>query len=180
MARRDPFAVLGLERRFDVDRAALQAAYLARTAELHPDRFSDPVARAEAAEHAAEVNDARATLLDPETRANALLRLLGGPAKETEKSLPEGFLMKIMEQRQAMEEALAGGDREQRRAFQQWADDERARRLEAIGGLFEELHASADTAPPPQLHAIRVELNALRYIERMIEQLDPGLRGAGR
>lgn len=179
MATDDPFALLGLERRFEIDQRRLQAAYLARAAALHPDRFSDPLAQAEAAERAAAVNDARAALSDPEARANVLLSLMGGPDKDVEKSLPDGFLIEIMETREAMAEALRGGDAEQGRHFQHWADEERTRRLETIGRLFDEAQGSADQARIALLRAIRVELNALRYIERMIEQLDPGFGAAG-
>jgi molecular chaperone HscB len=170
MTASDPFELLDLPRRFELDRAALRSAYLQRAARLHPDRFRDPVERAEAARRAAELNDARAILADDERRANALLALLGGPDREDEKTLPDGFLMEIMDVRQEMEAALASGDPAERARFEAWAAEQRTERLEAIAGLFERALASPDQ---DLLAAIRVELNALRYIERMIEQLDP-------
>jgi molecular chaperone HscB len=174
----DPFALLDLPRRFVIDREALQAAYLRKAAALHPDRFSDPLEQAEAAERAAALNRARAVLMDDERRANALLELLGGPGKEQEKDLPDGFLMEIMEIRQTMEEILATGDAARRRELGQWADGEREARIEKIACLFDQAttpgSAAAPGAPDPALlGAIRIELNALRYIERMIEQLVP-------
>ena len=100
MMDQDPFELLGLERRFDIDRRALQAAYLKRSAQLHPDRFPEAADQAEAAGRAARLNTARDMLADDERRADVLLRLLGGPAREEDKSLPDGFLMDIMEARQ--------------------------------------------------------------------------------
>jgi len=176
----DPFALLDLPRRFEIDREALQAVYLRKSASLHPDRFADPIEQAEAAERAAALNRARAVLIDDERRANALLALLGGPGKEQEKDLPDGFLMEIMEIRQTMEEVLATGDTARRRDFEEWAEGERQALLEKIANLFERAApedghpaaaAAGSAADPALLREIRIELNALRYIERMIEQL---------
>lgn len=170
----DPFALLDLPRRFEIDLEALQAVYLRKSASLHPDRFADPIEQAEAAERAAALNRARAVLIDDERRANALLALLGGPSKEEEKDLPDGFLMEIMEIRQTMEEILASGDASKRRHFEEWADGERQALIEKIADLFRQATAGAGASPPADLlGAIRIELNALRYIERMIEQLGP-------
>jgi molecular chaperone HscB len=166
----DPFALLGLPRRFDVDHAALQHAYLTRTAPLHPDRHHDPIEQAEAAEQVARLNAARAALVDDERRANVLLALLGGPAASDDKSLPDGFLVDMMEVRQDMQSALETGSPDDRRRFERWAEEQRAARLDAIRALFAR---AGDPPDPDGLRDIRVELNALRYIERMIEQLDP-------
>jgi len=188
----DPFALLDLPRRFEIDREALQAVYLRKSATLHPDRYSDPIEQAEAAERAAALNRARAVLIDDEQRANALLALLGGPGKEQEKDLPDGFLMAIMEIRQTMEEVLASGDAARQRDFEEWADDEREALLEKIASLFDQAAPGSDgpggappggdgpaavvaasAADPALLREIRIELNALRYVQRMIEQLAP-------
>ena len=170
MQDHDPFARLGLERRFDLDPAAVRTAYLRLTAKLHPDRISDPVAQAEAAEQAARVNAAYRTLLDDEARADALLVLYGGPRRDEEKTLPDGFLVEMMEIRQEMEEVLAGGSAEERKRLADAARAQRAAHVDAARSLLEQI----DRAPNPDLlRATRIELNAWRYVERMIEQLDP-------
>jgi molecular chaperone HscB len=164
----DAFALLGLPRSFDIDRQALQAAYLRRTAALHPDRMADPLERAEAQRQAAALNDARAVLADDEPRANLLLALHGGPTKEQDRSLPDGFLVDILDLRQEMEAALTEDDANERARIEQLAQQRRAQHLETVRGMFNALGA------PPKadaLAAIRRELNAWRYIERMIEQL---------
>jgi len=160
----DPFARLGVEPRFDLDAATVDAAHRRLLVRLHPDRLSDPVEQAEAARTMALVNAARTTLLDDERRADALLRRLGGAAKEEDRSLPDGFLIEMMERREAMEEALAGGDPAERAKFVAWARDERTARLKAIAALLQGGDSDA-------LSEARLEMNALRYVERMAEAL---------
>lgn len=160
----DPFALLGLPRAFSDSKADLQRAWLARTARLHPDR---PDAPPDAAEQLARLNEAQATLDDPERRANSLLALLGGPAKEQDKSLPPGFLQKMLEIREQMEADLAA-DSSARDRWERWAREQRDSSIERVGQLFNAVSSAAD---PAALKAIRTELNAWRYIERMIEQL---------
>ena len=173
-AANDPFSVLGLPRSFDIDPRALQAAYFKRSGALHPDRFTDPIQQAEAARKAATINDARAVLADDEQRGNALLSLLGGPSKEQDKSLPEGFLPAIMEVREEMELVLASEDPQERARFEQWATTERQELKDRIAALFERAGTSAGQET---LREIRRQLNAWRYIERLIEQLDPDWKG---
>lgn len=174
----DPFALLGLPRQFEITAAQLQAAYLKRAAAHHPDRITDPIEQAEAARHAARLNDARAILADDERRANALLQLLGGPTKEQDKSLPDGFLMDMMDVRQQMEEMLARNDPEQRQRLEQWALQQRQDYINTVSSLFKKVGES--TQPSDELfREIRMQLNAWRYIERMIEQLDPDYQSAG-
>jgi molecular chaperone HscB len=159
-----PFAVLGLPLRYDIDREAVERAYLSRAAQIHPDLAGD---EDEVAVSAAALNRAKRVLLNDELRADALLTALGGPAKEQDKSLPPGFLMEIMETREAVESAISAGSVGEREKWQRWAAGERARYRSVVSGLFQ---LGTDAA---NLRAIRVQLNAWRYVERLIEQLDP-------
>jgi molecular chaperone HscB len=166
----DAFDSLGLEPRFNLDAEAIDRAYFARSATLHPDVATNP----DAGREMAALNEARRTLADPEARADALLRRLGGPSREQERGLPEGFLGEIMELRQEIEAALASGDPAQRRRWQAWAAEQRLETIAEVGGLFAALAPGGGPVAPEALRAIRVRLNAWRYIERLIEQLDPG------
>lgn len=105
----------------------------------------------------AELNEAKRVLEDPERRANALLAKLGGPSKEEDRSLPEGFLMEMMEVREQMEEDGAAG----RGKWEEWAKERRGEAIEEVGAMFRER----------RLAEVRRRLNAWRYIERMMEQL---------
>lgn len=158
-----PYATLGLPRRFALHDAEIQRAYLAAAASVHPDLASgDP----EAPARAAALNAARDTLADPERRATALLHLLGGPSAAEDKSLPDGFLIDMLEVREQVE--ASRGDAEATARWERWADEQRDAFIQRVAALFE--GAAND---PARRAAIRRELNAWRYIERLIEQLDP-------
>jgi len=161
----DPFTILGLPRRFEVEPGAVERAYLARVAALHPDLA---VGDSEAGGRAARLNDARAIVSDPERRGEALLALMGGSAQA--KALPPGLLMEVMEARESAESALALGDAAGVARWRAWAEARRVEHMERVGALFEEAGRGGSGA----LDLIRMELNAWRYVERMLEQLGPG------
>lgn len=159
--------MLGLEPTFALDAATIRRAYLARVAAIHPDSTTSDE---DGGRSSAALHDAKATLEDPERRAAALLARLGGPSKEQDKSLPPGFLIQTMEMRERIESALASGDADARSAIERDAAARRAAHIARTAELF----LAARASPSVQsLRAIRVELNAWRYIERLIEQLDP-------
>jgi DnaJ-domain-containing protein 1 len=159
----DAFDILGLTPHFRLDRAQIERAFLAASALAHPDRAG---AIDEAA--SARINAARAMLADPEARANCLLARLGGPSRESDRSLPNGFLMEMMELRQEIESAQSAGDAAKVEAFLDDAETRRDAHIRRVGELFDGYAAS-----PAQsvLSELRRELNAWRYIERLIEQV---------
>lgn len=164
----DVFHILGLPRRFDLDLAELHARFIHQSSTHHPDRHTDPIAQAQAAEQSAEINHAYAVLSDPQRRADALLTLSGGPAKDQDKSLPPELLMDMMETRERMEEAVAADDQAELDRLRAWAHDQRQTHLAKVAGLFKD---AGDTLAPSDAGAIRLELNALRYIQRMLDQM---------
>jgi molecular chaperone HscB len=172
----DPFAVLGLPRRYGVGAAEVQRAYLARAAGVHPDLAGD---EDEVEERSALLNRARETLESPERRAVALWRLLGGGGREGEddRALPPGFLMEMMEVREELEAAQRTRDPEGLRKWEAWAAERRKGHEAAVARLFEGVEGvegGAGAADPGVLKKIKLELNAWRYVERLIEQLEPG------
>jgi DnaJ-domain-containing protein 1 len=158
-SRENPFATLGLGVSYEIDSGAIERAYLKKIAAAHPDRVGDS-----GAVDAATLNDARACLLDDESRANAVLRLLGGPSASDDQSLPDGFLMEMMTTRTSMEEDLESDPETARADWTKWGNEQREQLLGEFGRLIKD---------PASLGACRTQLNALRYIERLIEQLDP-------
>lgn len=108
----DPFALLGLPRRFDLDRPSLEGRLRDLSRRLHPDRFArkGPRERRLSLDWSTAVNDAVRTLRDWRLRAAALLRLsgtdplAGGPLADPE------FLEEQLEWREAMALARADGD----------------------------------------------------------------------
>lgn len=173
-AHNDPFAALGLPRTLDLSSDQIQRAYLVRMAAAHPDAGSDAVPDADpptehdASLEAARLNDARRTLAHPERRAIALYTLLSldagrSPDSKIDAALPAGFLMEIMSIREQIESAVAAQSLPQIESWREWAIGQRSAYLNAVG----ELLAGRDFANARQ------QLNAWRYIERLIEQLDP-------
>jgi molecular chaperone HscB len=161
----DPFDILGVPPRFDLSPSALERAYLTRSAALHPDASQGP----EADHDAAVLNQAKQALEDPERRAEALLARLGGPAKDADRSLPPDFLPEIMEVRESAEAARDARDTAQLAKWDSWAQAKRDGYTQSVARRFAALPPSP---APADLRAIRTDLNAWRYIERMIEQLD--------
>jgi hypothetical protein len=108
------------------------------------------------------------TLLDPEARANLLLARLGGPSKEVSRELPDGFLMKMMEAREELEAAATRRDGAAVERWREWAERERDGHITRVGELFK---AFAVAREGKVLSDVRRELNAWRYVERMVEQI---------
>lgn len=155
----NPYEILGLDVSFAIEPSVVERAYLKRIASAHPDRVGNT-----GAVDAAALNAARRCLLDDESRANTVLRLLGGPSASEDRSLPEGFLMEMMDTRSSMEEELDADPDAARAKWRQWGSDERKKHTQEFERLLSE---------PGSLGACRTQLNAWRYIERLIEQLDP-------
>lgn len=142
----------------DLDRARVERAYLARLGGAHPDLGGDSV-------DASSINEARDVLIDPERRANLLLALLGGPDSSACRDLPDGFLMEMMELRQTIEDEMEADADTAREKWERWGREKRDEHAKNVSAMF------ARGEDPVR---VRMELNAWRYIERLIEQLDPG------
>jgi len=110
---RNHFQLFGLPQGFDLDLAALDAAYRAMQGEIHPDRFasaSDAEQR-QAVQWAAEANEAYKTLKSPFERARYLLMLQGIDALDANNTvMPPAFLIQQMEWREQLAEAVAAQD----------------------------------------------------------------------
>ena len=161
------FVLLGIEPSFRVTRATVEAAYLARIAGAHPDMGgagADPAA----------LNDARRALLDNETRANLVLAAVGGPGAGDDRSLPDGFLQEMMATRMEIEESIEADGDAGRAQWSAWAEERRETEVAAIGALFDVARDDPGGGSGVRFSEIRRRLNAWRYTERLLEQLDPG------
>ena len=171
MPTHDPFQTLELPRRFDLTPAQIEGAYLKKAAASHPDLAADTE---NAAEESSALNRAKGTLLDPESRAHALLALLEegqGVSDADRKALPDGFLMEIMMTRQEIEADLAGPDAQaKRKEWEAWGERQRDEHIARVSELFSD---AGESPEPDRLVSIRTALNAWRYVERLLEQLDP-------
>jgi molecular chaperone HscB len=110
----DRFARFGQPVAFDIDEAAVEAAYFDLQRKLHPDRFAtrSPREKALSQSQAVAVNEAYETLRDPMRRAAYLLALNGRTAdvdRDATIDDPE-LLMESMEAREALAEAETPDD----------------------------------------------------------------------
>ena len=162
----DAFDLMGLVPGFALDEAELQRRFVALSAEAHPDRYLDPIEQADAAERSAKINEAYRVLRDPALRAAALLQQQGAKDAGDEKALPPDLLMEVMEVREELERAAAAEDQVTLQRLRDWAEQRKTTHLEKIAELFAAGDDSVKTAK-----AVRLELNALRYAQRMLEQM---------
>ncbi len=167
----NPFQILGIEPTFTTSPDQIQHAYLQKLSTAHPDLVSQNATSDSPALDPATLNQARDTLLNDEARANLMLQLAAGPSPK-DKSLPDGFLMHMMELRTQIEEELQTDPTEARPRWQSWTNDERTKTIATITTLFNQIQADP-TAANQIKQDIRTHLNAWRYTERLIEQLDP-------
>jgi molecular chaperone HscB len=161
----DHFERLGLPRRFSLDPAALEAAYLGRTRAVHPDFHHTGSGGEQAASEAltAAVNEAYTTLRDPFRRAEHLLALLGGPTATDVKDIPPAFLMEMMDLREQIETVTRSGDEVKLSAMDASLGTRLAGFYGGVGRLF--------AADPVPLVAIRRELNAAKVVKGLLRDL---------
>ncbi|MEZ4220922.1 MAG: Fe-S protein assembly co-chaperone HscB [Polyangiaceae bacterium] len=160
----DPFALLGLEPRFDLDMAELGARHRELSRALHPDRHAGktPAERRHALGKAIEVNEAFRTLKDPVSRAQAVLSSAGQSLEGQEPKPSPELLMDMMEQREALSEARQQRDAA---ALERLTARIEARRSEVIAGLTEAFAQSGDLRS-----RVVPLLGELRYYARFLEE----------
>ncbi|WP_280150652.1 Fe-S protein assembly co-chaperone HscB [Piscinibacter sp. XHJ-5] len=166
----DDFELFGVPRRFEQDRAVLDARWRALQAEVHPDRFAAGGAAAQrvAMQWAVRVNEAYQRLKDPLKRAAYLCELQGAPVDiENNTAMPPEFLMQQMEWREALDEAHSVDD------VEALADEVAARKKSGFANLQRTLDEQHDTA------AAAEQVRALMFVERFAEDIDHRLEALG-
>jgi molecular chaperone HscB len=162
---RDPFAVLEVERRFDLDVGALEARRKELSRALHPDRFASSPAneRRMALGRAIEVNEAFRALRDPIRRAEALARSLELPVGETKEPQPDPeLLMEMMEAREALTDAARARDKKK---LEELAGTMRERERQTLDALTKAFRESRRPEILPRL-------GELRYVRRFLDEVD--------
>ena len=161
----DPFATLGLARRFDVDLAVAEANHRELSRALHPDRHASaaPTERRAALAKAIEVNEAWRVVRDPIRRAEALLEALGAATGERHAPPADAdFLMDMLEQREALAEARRGRDAAAVRALAA-AVEARSRGAErALAQGFDRGEA---------VEGLSAKLGELKFYRRFLEEV---------
>ena len=160
----DHFKVFALERRFDMDEGRLEKSFLELSRALHPDRHRDLKEKSRALAATAAMNQAYVVLKDRTKRAEYLLKLLGGSSAEKDKRTPPEFLAEILEKREEVESTQ---DTARWRALLAELEGREKDAWTRIEGQFR----AGDTSQ------IRLELNSLRYVTNLAEELRTKLRG---
>jgi molecular chaperone HscB len=167
----DHFALLGLERDYDLGAETLSERFVALSRQVHPDYFSEqPGGQGRLAmRNSARLNQAYRTLRDPFTRAEYLLELAGGACSAEDRSVPANLLAEAMQLREQIEEAKSQSDdatlvniRKELLARRDHTD-ERIRLLAR--------QAARPDVSPEVLRDLRKQLNAFKYYANLLEQL---------
>ncbi|MET0384799.1 MAG: Fe-S protein assembly co-chaperone HscB [Polyangiales bacterium] len=169
----DPFATLGLARRYDIDKAALDRRYRELQQTLHPDRHATASAseRALTLSKAVAVNEAYRILRDDYKRGEALLTALG--AAVSDKPADPELLMEMMELREELADARAAGEAAQVARLASAVEQKAAAARGELASAFATLEKQPDQAPPPPaaLQLAQSQLARLRYYRRFQDEV---------
>ena len=160
----DPFAILGLPARYDLDRTEIERKYRELQRTLHPDMHAQKGAdeRRENLERAVQVNEAYRMLSDDVRRAEAVLAVRGIEPEENGVADQE-FLMEVMELREGLMEARVANNLEQVQGLEAFVINKRD---DAVADLLTTL-ADED---PDEADA-RDALGRLRYFARFLDEV---------
>lgn len=169
----DYFEVFGLERKLEIDTAALQDRFYKLSREFHPDRFTlrPPADQQNALEMTSLLNDGLRVLRDPVRRAEYVLSQRGFDiSTQRTKDVPPELLEEVFELNMALEESDKGQLDQFRSRFQSM--------LAGIDGGLAKLFAAHDAvtgdekAQAVALNDIRAVLNRRRYIENLVQKIE--------
>ena len=153
----DAFALLEEPRRPWLDAAALKEKFLSRSAETHPDKFTDPVEKEAAQTLFADLNRGHETLRDPKQRLQHLLTLERGekPA-DVHDILPEtaDLFIKVGQLLQPVDAIIARREAEPSPLLRAQSMPEALDWLEKVNALLDTLNT--------QLAALESELQSFK------------------
>ena len=168
---RNFFDLLGLEPRYLLERAALDAAYERLSLENHPDLFAaaGKTERARAERISAELNEAYRVLASESGRAAYLLGLLRGVRELDGNALPEGFLQEMFFLQEEVEELGEEADDQRKAALAEPVNEKKRKLLAEREALFAK---SEENGSLDLLQAIQTNLNCEKYFNRLLEGLE--------
>jgi molecular chaperone HscB len=182
----DYFETFGLERRLEIDVAALQRRFYELSRRWHPDfhQAAPPAEQARALDVSARVNAAYRALRDPIARVEYLIRLEEGretrEGASVQPTAPPTLLAEMFAIQEALEEARSGPLDEATRATlvgRRVALAERMAEAEAqiAGPLSGAWDAAAAAARPAALAALKEALATRAYLRTVIDDLGAAL-----
>ncbi len=164
------FEIFGLPPSYEIDLAALEAAYERRTLESHPDLFAtaDEAQKARSQRISARVNDGYRVLHSDGKRSAYLLDLLREDRKLDAARLPEGFLQEMFMLQEELEDLGEAPDEVALAALKEQVEERMERVLSERKALF------SLAEPEPTLEALQdlqANLNCENYLRRLVERL---------
>ena len=168
-----PFELFGLEQAWQVDGAGLKKKLLQYSRLCHPDFFTTQGAelRDRAERNSAELNEAFEVLRDEFRRASWLIEHLGGPNEQSERQMPQAFLMEVLDWNETLEDARAEenptGDNEELEELARRLGEERGESMNQIAMLLDPLPSAGSES----LIDVRKLLNSIRYIDRTLREI---------
>lgn len=172
----DYFAAFEIERRLNLDAAALQRKFYERSRQYHPDRFATRSLQEQqqALDFTALLNDAYRVLRDPVTRAEYLLKLEGFDiGEQRSKDVPSELLEEVFELNMMLESTPDRDELESAQSKFQSLLDEVDSELRSLFGQFD------GGGGREVLARIRGVLNRRRYIQNLLRDVDKALAGVG-
>lgn len=188
----DYFTCLGLPRLLTIDEDAVEKKYYELSRTFHPDFFQNQTETEQAISlgNSALLNTAYRTLKDPISRAEYLVRLEAGSAKDIRSNPPAELFEEILELQEAREEfrALPAGDESSRKAelrkkilADRDALEQRQQEMEArlfqLFGEWDQLQSQDAQDPAVQdqrtkvLHDMREILSNRTYLRNIVDDL---------
>jgi len=169
----DHFSLFGLPVRYAQDGQALERAWRAVAAQVHPDRYATAGAaeRRVAMQWAARANEAYRTLRDPLARARYLCELRGADLQaESNTAMSPAFLMQQMQWREALDEARAEGGGPALDALRAELDQARADMRETVRALLDD--GGGDAA------AAAERVREWMFLERLAQEVEDARHAA--
>ncbi len=168
--RADYFEIFGVVRAYQVDLAALQAAYMAISRNIHPDRFAlaDATVQSAAMRASAIVNRAYETLKDAFARAEYLLETAGGKSAAQDRRVPPDLLGQVMMMREELEDGRAAGDEKRIQSIRADVLEQRRAAQSAVAELCNRLTEQSDEVRDE----LRLKLNGLKYLNNLLNTMD--------
>jgi len=160
------FELFGLEPGYALEAERLERAYREIQARIHPDRFAQAgdAERRASMEWTTRVNEAYRILRSPVQRARHVLELNGvDAALETNTAMPQEFLVRQLEMREALEQGEARRDPG---ALERLRDALRVEREALKSALGEQLDARRDYPAAAGL------VRKLMFLDRLDAELD--------
>jgi molecular chaperone HscB len=168
----DPFATLGFERRYNIDKTLLDKRYRELQQALHPDKYASAPAseRALTLSKAIEVNEAYRLLRDDQKRGEALLSLLLRRREPNPQATDPELLMEMMELREALADARAANDSAQVARLAAAVLEKATAASRQLSEVFARVEV-ADAPQAQELSDVQTLLSRLRYYRRFQDEV---------